>query len=159
MKRVLLIFGILLSSVVHSSPPTQAVELSRKNMEILGFNFKLTKVGDENYVRLQAPIKIDTYWEPVTTQVYPHDKKGIGSLSKIELGSPSGEVSINAYYNPVKQDLMIGVYYLCKSDFPPCKGNWDSRLYLISSIEKFLITSQSSSQPSAAGTPQSGAPN
>lgn len=143
MNRILLTLWLLMSLASHASPPAEAIELTNENMESHGFKFEFKELGDENYVRLVAPLKIDSHWVPVTTQVYSHDKNGNGTLSKVELGSPSKEVSINAYYKPKSQDLMIGVYYLCSLDRAPCRGNWDSRLYIIESVDKYLITKPS----------------
>ena len=134
---------LLMSLASHASPPAKAIMLTDENMESLGFKFEFQKLGDENYIRLVAPMKIDSHWVPVTTQVYSYDKDGNGTLSKVELGSPSNEVSINAYYKPKNNDLMMGVYYLCSLDRAPCRGDWDSRLYIIESIEKYLITKPS----------------
>lgn len=143
MNRIFLTFWLLISLDSYASPPAKAIELTSENMEKLGFKFELRAQGNENYIRLVAPLSIDSYWVPVTTQVYSYDKNDNGTLSKVELGSPTEKVSINVFYKPTSQDLMIGVYYLCNLDRAPCRGDWDSRLYIIKSVEKYLITKPS----------------
>lgn len=159
MNRIFIIIGLLLSFSGYASPPAKMIEITPRNIDELGFSIAVNKLGEEIHIHLVAPLKIDDRWVPVTAQVYSYKGDEHGSLNKVELGSPTKKISINSYYNPQEQDLMVGVYYLCSLDRHPCKGDWDSRIYAIQSVNQYLITSQFSSQPSAAGTPKSGAPN
>ena len=139
-----LLSGLFISVACYASPPAKPIEITPSNIDELGFSIEIKQLGEENYVRLVVPLYIDQHWIPVTTQTYIYNGDEPGLLNKIELGSPTKEVSINSYYKPSKGDLMVGVYYLCALDRSPCRGDWDSRLYMIQSINQYLITEKGS---------------
>jgi hypothetical protein len=148
MNRILtLLSGLLLSVVCYASPPATQIEITPSNIEELGFTIEIQEMGEQNYVRLVIPSKIDEHWMPVTTQAYTYSSEENGFLNKVRLGSPSQEVSIISYYKPSKEDLMVGVYYLCGLDRSPCRGDWDSRLYLIQSVNQYIISNKSKASP------------
>lgn len=148
MNRVLTILtGFFLSIACHASPPAYPIEITPSNIDELGFTIEIQKLGEQNYVRLAIPSIIDEHWVPVTTQTSAYIGEENGLLNKVELGSPTKEVSINSYYRPEKEDLMVGVYYLCRLDRTPCRGDWDSRLYMIRSINQYLVTSKGKATP------------
>ena len=148
MNRILFILSSLFLSVVCSaSPPAKPIEITPNNIDDLGFAIEIRQMGEQNYVRLVVPSKIDKYWVPVTTQAYTYTGEENGLLNKVELGSPTEEVLINSYYQSKKEDLMVGVYYLCGLDRAPCRGDWDSRLYMIQSINQYLITDKGKATP------------
>ncbi|MCT8981821.1 hypothetical protein N4S66_15275 [Shewanella algae] len=145
MIRILsLLSGLFISVACHASPPAKPIEITPGNIDELGFSIEIKQVGVENYVRLVVPSTIDQHWVPVTTQAYTYNGEESGLLNKVELGSPTKEVSINSYYKPSDGDLMVGVYFLCGLDRAPCRGDWDSRLYMIQSINQYLITKKGS---------------
>lgn len=139
--------GLILSAACYASPPAASIEITPKNIDELGFTIEIQEGGIQNYVRLVVPAIIDDHWVPVTTQTYTYSGDEDGFLNKIELGSPSKEVSISSYYKPSKEDLMVGVYYLCGLDRSPCRGDWDSRLYMIQSVNQYLITKKGKATP------------
>ncbi len=148
MNRIISILsGLLISIGSYASPPAVPIEITPSNINELGFSVEIQKMGEQNYVRLIVPSKIDEHWVPVTTQVYTYNGEESGPLHKVELGSPVKGVSINSYYKPSKEDLMVGVYYLCGLNRSPCRGDWDSRLYLIQSVNQYLITSKGKATP------------
>tara|TARA_R110001592_G_scaffold254048_7_gene517270 strand:- start:21192 stop:21737 length:546 start_codon:yes stop_codon:yes gene_type:complete len=145
MNRIIVILsGLIISTVCYASPPAKPIEITPGNIDELGFSIEIQQMGEQNYVRLIVPSKIDEHWIPVTTQAYTYSGNENGPLHKVELGSPDKEVSINSYYKPSKEDLMVGVYYLCGLDRSPCRGDWDSRLYMIRSVSEYLITKKGS---------------
>lgn len=148
MNRILFILsGLFLSVACYASPPAKPIEITPSNINDLGFAIEIQQMGEQNYVRLVVPSEIDKHWVPVTTQAYTYIGDENGLLNKVELGSPTEEVSINSYYQPRKEDLMIGVYYLCSLDRAPCRGDWDSRLYMIQSVNQYLITNKDKATP------------
>lgn len=147
MRISILLISLLLTFYCHASPPAQLIELTEENIELLGFKVDIRKFDDEVFIKLSPPRTIQDYWKPVTTQVHVNTGDNVGVLSKVELGEPTGDVSVNAYYEPKKHDLSIGVYFICALDRAPCRGGWNSRLYLIPSVDKFLISTHENQSP------------
>ena len=140
MIKYFLLPGFLSSAVCLATLPAKRFELTAENVSSLGFELTVKKFKDANLVRLTAPTKIEEYWVPVTTQVLPYKGDDNGLLSKVDLGKPSEEISINIYYKPAKEDVFLGVYYVCTAENEPCWGNKEERLYFIESINNYLIT-------------------
>ncbi|WP_299768969.1 hypothetical protein [uncultured Pseudoteredinibacter sp.] len=142
MSKILVLVGLLLSFSGNASHPANPINITPDNISDLGFKIETQKIGEQNYVRLVAPLKIDHHWVPVTTQAYVYTGEENGALNEVELGSLTKEISINSYYKPSKQDLMVGIYYLCGLNRHSCKGDWDSRLYLIQSVNQYSHNKQ-----------------
>lgn len=147
MTRILFIFGLLLPLSGDAKSPATLMDIEPENIDHLGFKIEITQFDDRNSVYLIAPLLIDDYWVPVGTQTYTYTEQQPDFPTQVGLGNPTEEVSIYSHYKPAEQDLMVGFYYKCKLDRPPCRGDWDSRLYLIQSVNQYLITSKGKTTP------------
>jgi len=143
MIRYFICIIFILSLRVDATTPAMMFEISPQNIVALGFELDVEKIGEQSYVRLSVPSVIEDNWIPVTTQSFTYNDDDAGALTKVELGNPTNKISLNVYYYPEREDLMVGVYFICKLSTDPCRGDWDSRLYSVESVNNFLITKQS----------------
>ena len=114
---------LLISTPVQATSPATFYELDKETMSELGFKLEQKTILNQTSITLTAPVLLNKFWYPVTTQVHVTEKaNNFGSLSKVQLGKPIVEPILNIYYYPEFQDVMFGVYYLCDEDIVICGG-------------------------------------
>jgi len=128
----------------------KVIEVTTENIEELGFTIETSERDEKTYVRLIAPLTIDSQWNHFW--LFTH----VGPQAENQNIDTSNEVSINFHYSSQVEYVPISIGYHCDLVHHKCDGpnghSFDVREYRIK-LDRHFITSGS-----RHGTAQSAAP-
>lgn len=132
----------------NASPPIETQELTPENVKALGFNVTVEVSSEGVTVDIAGPKSIETDCFPrkIGNSVFNKEGKEIATYIAMLSTSHQGIPAAFGHYWSNENTMSVFIDYIC----PPGKI-YRSKRFIVSSLAKYLITSQSSSPASQAG--------
>ena len=145
MKRVITTLILFLSMSVEASPPISEHEITPENVREFGFSVNIEVTQDATSISMVGPKSIDGNCLPARSGSALLDKSGAELMVyQTNLEAAHSDPVSMGYFTRMNTTMSVWLDYFC----PPGQ-ELKSRRFVVPSVAKYLITSQSTSRLSA----------